>query len=278
MNCAEFEDRLNEDFDASQKPRGGRLGTVLSADLAEHAGECETCRGLSERLQLLADCLGVWRDQIPEIDLTEAVMSAHRRPSTEAERGPAADSPVAVGILSAGSRRRALPRLGSPGLSSRVVRRRAVWLAMGSLVAIAAFALLVPGLGLVGPQSVPGPHMAVKPAGQNQDSAIAPRSDAIAARSNEQVKDGADSVDPVLDQAQIAYRDLAQKAAGALDEVAMFVRPLSSESRARAEPGGEKGTGWIDGLQHQLKPIGRSLDDAFDFLWQAGESADPSKT
>jgi hypothetical protein len=262
---------LNEHFDASQKPRGGRLGTGASADLAEHAGECETCRAHYERFQLLADSLVVWREQIPEVDLTEAVMAAHCLQSTEAGSMPVAQSPAAGGIPNARSARRAVALPGSSGLGSRVVRRRALWLAAGSLAAIAAFALLVPRLTRVVPKSVPGPDVARARDGRTDDSAIS-------ARSDEQLKDSANTLDPVLDQAQVAYHDLAQKAAGALDEVAMFVRPLSSGTRLHSEPGADQGTGWIDGLQHQLKPIGRSLDDAFDFLWQAGESADPSKT
>ncbi len=45
-----------------------------------------------------------------------------------------------------------------------------------------------------------------------------------------------------------------------------------------ADPRPGEREGWIDGLQHQLKPIGRSLDHAFDFLWEAGQSADGRKT
>jgi hypothetical protein len=271
MNCAEFEDRLNEHFDASQKPRGGRLGTGASVDLAEHVGECETCRALYERFQLLADCLCVWREQIPEVELTEAVIAAHRLPSTAGGPVPVAQSPAASGIPIARSARHALALSGSAGLGASAVRRRALWLAAASLAAIAAFALLIPRMGRIVPKSVLRPDVARAHDGRTEDSAIA-------ATSDEQVNDSAKTLDPVFDQAQVAYHDLAQKAAGALDEVAMFVRPLSSETRPQGEPGSEKGTGWIDGLQHQLKPIGRSLDDAFDFLWQAGESADPSKT
>ena len=131
--------------------------------------------------------------------------------------------------------------------------------------------MLVPKLAWVVPQPVPERDVAIARDGQVEDSAIA-------AGSDERVKDSANELDPVLDQAQVAYHDLAQKAAGALDEVAMFVRPLSQGNTPDSEPRSEKGTGWIDGLQHQLKPIGRSLDDAFDFLWQAGQLADPSKT
>jgi hypothetical protein len=75
------------------------------------------------------------------------------------------------------------------------------------------------------------------------------------------------------------YYDLAQKAAGALGEVAVYVMPGSSPPpMAPSDAGPEGAAGWIDGVKHQLQPIGRSLDDAFDFLWEAGQSADSSKT
>jgi hypothetical protein len=157
-------------------------------------------------------------------------------------------------------------------LGSRVIRRRGFWLAAGSLVAIAAFALLVPRLAQVLTPSVPGRDVADARDRQTEDSAVP-------TQSREQSSDSADELDPVLDQAQVAYHELAEKAAGALDEVAiMFVRPRSPGDRPDSLSLSVKGTGWIDGLQDQLKPVGRSLDDAFDFLWQAGQSADPSKT
>src|SRR5580704_13444123 len=92
MICTEFEDRLHDQFEAAHVPRGARFGSGASADLAEHAGECETCRALYERFQLLADCLGAWREQIPEVDLAQAVMAAHQLQATEAEPLLAAQS------------------------------------------------------------------------------------------------------------------------------------------------------------------------------------------
>jgi hypothetical protein len=87
---------------------------------------------------------------------------------------------------------------------------------------------------------------------------------------------------PVVDRAAAlpeaardVYYDLAQKAAGAIGEVTVFVMPGSSpQMMAPTDHRPEARTDWIGGLQHQLQPIGRSLDDAFDFLWQAGEAAD----
>ena len=60
-----------------------------------------------------------------------------------------------------------------------------------------------------------------------------------------------------------------------------FIVVMPGASRSPMSPSdslAERTGGWIDGLQHQLKPIGRSLDHAFDFLWEAGQSADSSKT
>ena len=71
------------------------------------------------------------------------------------------------------------------------------------------------------------------------------------------------------------FRASCKLAAGAWDEVTLLVAP---ESKNTAPPERSRQTeakeGWIDGLQHQLKPMGRGLDNAFDFLWQAGQSGD----
>jgi len=81
------------------------------------------------------------------------------------------------------------------------------------------------------------------------------------------------------DQAEAPYYDLAQKAAGALGEVTAYVMPGSPpRPMPPSHPRPDGAGAWIDGLRHQLKPIGRSLDHAFDFLWEAGQSADSSKT
>ena len=83
----------------------------------------------------------------------------------------------------------------------------------------------------------------------------------------------------VTDTPRDAYSDLALKAAGALGEVTAYVMPAAPPHRM-SPPEVESGTtgGWIDGVKNRLKPIGRSLDDAFDFLWEAGQSAEESKT
>jgi hypothetical protein len=71
------------------------------------------------------------------------------------------------------------------------------------------------------------------------------------------------------------YAGLVQLAAGAWDEVTLFIAPESKNpTLPENSPQAETKDGWIDGLQHQLKPMGRGLDNAFDFLWQAGQSGD----
>jgi hypothetical protein len=60
--------------------------------------------------------------------------------------------------------------------------------------------------------------------------------------------------------------------------MSMLVLPsVPAKSAAAAtvkDPPAEQTAGWIDEFERELKPVGRSLDNAFDFLWRAGESAD----
>src|SRR5438552_3102078 len=69
MNCADFEERLHEQF--------GDSCLSEAPDLLEHTLHCPACRATYERFRLLTDCIGPWRGQVPDIDLTDAVLSAH---------------------------------------------------------------------------------------------------------------------------------------------------------------------------------------------------------
>jgi hypothetical protein len=86
------------------------------------------------------------------------------------------------------------------------------------------------------------------------------------------------SPEPETDRAP--YFDLAQRAAGALGQMSMLVLPAAAREREAAPPPprdespAARSAGWIDDFERELKPVGRSLGNAFDFLWRAGESAD----
>jgi hypothetical protein len=74
---------------------------------------------------------------------------------------------------------------------------------------------------------------------------------------------------------RVPYYDLPHRAAGALDQITLFVLPgKTTPQMPTQEPPAQGAPGWINDFEHRLKPIGRSLGDAFDFLWRAGESVD----
>jgi hypothetical protein len=55
----------------------------------------------------------------------------------------------------------------------------------------------------------------------------------------------------------------------------MLVLPdETAPSRRPEDPPADGQTGWMDDFEREIKPVGRSLGNAFDFLWRAGESVD----
>lgn len=123
----------------------------------------------------------------------------------------------------------------------------------------------IPGLWNLGPAEKQ--PVAVRPKEKTNPSAVAP----IARRQ---------PMKPAREEAPASYYVLAQKAVGALGEVAVLVLPAhpSKSPMPAPEIPSARQSDWLEGLQNQIQPIGRSLGDAFDFLWQAGESQDGTKT
>jgi hypothetical protein len=105
------------------------------------------------------------------------------------------------------------------------------------------------------------------PAHPVADSTAAPKSSPAVAREIE-----GDEL-ALLDDAGKTYRHLASRAAGAIDDVAQFVSPGGNAPSA-VENNSDSRPVWIE----ELRPIGKSLADAFDFLWQAGAGEDGSRT
>ncbi len=273
MNCTDFEDRLHAQFAAARFDE--------TPDLTDHAGQCSACRLELEQFRLLADSLRVWRDQVPDVDLTDAVVAAcrlesessslarHTGPMVMPRRDSIESTPRSPSASPAGIVARRFP---FPAWFNS--RRRTLWLAVGSLVGVLVFAVVLSGLIKKVPLNDAGPQVAKTPAPAELHSTP------NAAERIQPVNPTA-SPPPTVPEAAArdAYYDLAQKAAGALGEVTVYVMPGSSaRPMSPADERPEKTGGWIEGVKHQLQPIGRSLDDTFDFLWEAGQSADSSKT
>ena len=252
MNCTDFERHLNDLF--------GAAGLPHAAETPSHATQCPRCRETWERFRLLHEATDLWRKQTPEVDLSRAVVRSLSLPQSRLAPGDKIDSHSS---RSAARDARAAERAARGGFREDFSLRRR------TLLATLAAATLLFALGLA------WQFWRNEPAGGKMARRVDPVADP-APRELDPQRAGLPDAEPDLPD-PAPYRDLVQQATGALGDVAAFVMPGSNRSMPRA---GEARTSadWIDGLQHQLRPIGRSLEDAFDFLWQAGESADRTRT
>ena len=270
MDCIEFENRLNEQF--------GPARFEEAADLDCHAEQCPACRALLDQFRLVSDSLELWREQVPEVDLSEAIVS-DRRAAVAAwtahadERRLASSRRVSSAKLAhefKSAQAGIVARPAVPGLGGRVASR--VWLAGVSLAALVVAAVFIFWPREDASQPIHRPQLA---GNTERPAEVATEK---GAEDQDVDRPPAAVPAPFPGPQGAAYYDLAQKAAGALDDVSAFVMTGTAALTPASEAGAQEAGGWIDGLQHQLQPIGRSLDDAFDFLWQAGQSADSSQS
>jgi hypothetical protein len=264
MNCLEFEMRLHEQFTPGQLEEG--------AEVVEHARRCPACRETLEKFRILSECLPAWREQVPDVDLTDAVVSAHelheKRPLTRSTGLVAMPASLRFGQSRYSQSTVSAGIVARSPLPVRFRRQRAVWLA-----AVAAVGLLLVAIYFSRPASDSPPSVTQSPAAQVPDAGS--NNSPVNLTGQEREVSADDRAAALPEGAGEVYYDLAQKAAGALGEVTVFVMPVSSpQTMTPRNEHPDRPTDWIGGLQHQLRPIGRSLDDAFDFLWQAGEAAD----
>ena len=237
MNCADFASRLNDEFDGSDTPP--------TADLVDHAAQCASCRATWEGFRLLSDCIGAWRQETPEVDLAPAVVFALNQ---SAPRSP--EQPEIAPRQSSVSR----PR------SRYTSRARAQAVAAALLIAALLFPVLRRSAILTPPvaqtTAFPGDSVPVDVVVQHDQ--------------------GTRQLATQLDPDHVPYYDLAQRAAGALGQMTMLVlRDEAAPPFHHEEPPADgQAAGWMDDVGRELKPVGRSLGNAFDFLWRAGESAD----
>src|SRR6185295_5893192 len=92
-----------------------------ASGLREHCRTCDDCRAAWERGRILADAIASWRDEFPEVDLVEAVVTAHLQPEAElpvAAVLPLVDRAVPVGLVNGAF---------SEGRPTAVAARRSGW-------------------------------------------------------------------------------------------------------------------------------------------------------
>ncbi len=269
MNCAEFQTRLNDDFEG--------LTGGPAADLAFHASECSTCRETYEGFRLLADGIGDWRRATPDVDLVEAVICALQEPAPGLpQKTVSSPLPTAAGRSRANRRSVAFPVVGA-----------AVLLTVVSLLVVLRPARTIHAPVAQVPQAerslaatVDREHNTPSAdAGPDAGHVDAGHAEAGNPDNDETLPQVAQAASPAPPAEPGPYFDLAQRAAGAWGQMTMLVLPAGSaegsvrQSPAVAQPQPQRSAGWIDDVERGLKPVGRGLDNAFDFLWRAGESA-----
>jgi hypothetical protein len=247
MNCAEFEADIQRQLDARCVGDHDRLRA--------HRLACLACREVWEGAQLLSDAIAVWHDEIPEVDLVEAVVAAHSNRDSSA-RDAVANPGGGGSVWRTQGGRRPVPDAINPARAKRGRKSSALLVAAVCLVALTAISWLVPSGDLkapvMGERGMAAMALPVPTAAPPGDVAL-------------------------LDQAGAAYDTLARSAVGAIEEFAWIVIPIRMSPSANDE-GDPAGGRWIEGLQDDWQPLREHLDEALDFLRDVGDERASSRT
>jgi len=273
MNCSEFETQLDERFAAS--------GLTESPELAEHAAQCVDCQIRWAQYRLLAESIVVWRDQTPEADLVESVMAARQIFTDCCDSDENRD-------LAAVSRALIDARSASAAAAATHTAARQRWhmpARFPALAGLAAVLCVTIAIWLLRDKPSTAPTATNhsgddNPVAANRTPATDPSAANRLASAPRTDGAGREGTEPELAPELAPYSTLVQMARSAFSEATVLILPdaMAARMSPREAPSPEDGSaepdGWIDGLQQQLRPVGRSLGDAFDFLWQAGQSVD----
>jgi hypothetical protein len=233
MKCCESLELLEAQFD--------RLFWFESPGVAVHLKRCASCRKTWRAQKKLWQAINEWRRDAPRAELTDAVVARHLRSTAAPFR---ARRPLA-----------ALPRVLR---SVQRAKRRPAALVVAASVIVGAF-LLPSIISSERPrQDRPAGEPSLIASAQAQRPAPAPL--ATSSGANRPPR-------PV----SASHDALARKAIGALGAAVTMVAP--SRAAGQSEAPAAAPSAWIDTLGAAMQPIGRGLEDAFDFLWTAGASA-----
>lgn len=261
MDCFEFERELQERIDR------GFAGD--SDSLRTHRDDCPRCLAAWQQSRLLDEAIGVWRERLPEVDLVASVVARATQPEPPTVTAPRPAAPV---LRPGRFGKRAV--LAAAGVAAALL----IWSLQpareaengGDLPAVASNANALDGQGV---GTAPAPVEEARDPADLAAAASPPAVSAVAAN--------------VASLDEEPYGTLARSAIGVWEDFAWSIVPgRSAPPAAPRSADGHESTGaarsidsegWFDGLGHQLKPIGRGVGDAFDFLWQAGQ-LDNSRT
>lgn len=266
MTCIEFEALLQAFLDE------GAFDDEVDG-LRAHRETCAACRESWDRARLLADAIVAWREDLPDVDLVDSTLAAHFAAFPEArtvDPGPEIHRVVPSCVMPS----RVMPSRVNPNSAPKARRTIAAIVSALALVVVAAVLTRKEGAApevAIGPKVTIGPEVAIgkRTKETRQQSRAVPAALPPAEEPNERP-----------DQADVAYGPLARTAAGAIEEFAWMMLPARPMPVGPNDTDEESGSprSLLEGWQRQLRPIGQSVGDTFDFLREVGRAPDDRRT
>jgi len=247
LPCTEFDRRLEAAIEERRLPE---------AALREHAAGCERCRAAWEQYALLDEAITAWRAGVPDVDLTDSVLS---RLAFDSQTTAPAATVAAVHS-----------------------RRRARWIAVASASAAALLvALLLSPLARVNdaPEVAGNQPVlpATGPANSSTPEAAEPLAPVVAVRPAVDENDDDTELTLLVRDAGSAYLGLANGAAEAVAQGAMLLPAVALVSGDGVTVD-EAPASWVDQFRRDLTPIGRNIENALEFLFDAVPAEPPPAT
>lgn len=246
MSCSDFQEQMQSLlFDQWRKDVG-------ESALLEHVEECCECRAEWQRLQTLAEAVRAWKAAVPEIELTDRVVSAARQLHADTKTAAVRDH------LSEPSDLR--PYSAVQGHFAKSSRRAL----MASLAGLAALVMLVTVFDQPEPRS--------------------PTSHSIPSVTHEQNRqpfatEAASSPDvrTLVSGVGSAYLSVVQETAGVVNSATAMALPRGFRS-ADSAPDDVPGVQWLEGVGRGWEPIQKSVGTMLDTFLKPAPADDPSRT
>ncbi|MCY2964406.1 MAG: hypothetical protein NT069_12345 [Planctomycetota bacterium] len=262
MNCTEFDRLWQRRFDGE--------GSLVSLAEEAHLEGCERCQAHYEAGLMLEESLGAWRSERPQVDLARQIVRALRddRPiprTVAATQSTNETSAPSIAIAS-----RVLP---APGRSER--RERLLRLAFALVGGLATLTGVWVFVGALTAPPAPAPIVTMERPAPRERTHKTP---------DVRTRSDSDRDQEMVRRTRQAYEPMARKAAGAIDQMAMMVVPGWARIGQAPETVPAKPTNRVDDskpsdephllqqLEREIRPIGKGVGEALDFLWIAGDS------
>ncbi len=253
-NCTKFEDHLlgavenhNSPGDAFDEESDAE--SAVWRELRAHANACPDCRKLWNEFAILDRVLPVWKDQLPQVNLADAVLARWREEQSAIHPASAAASP-----------------------DKSATRHKPAGRSFFALATVLAVAGLI-GLSFLFVPPTDEDLPATQPVSTTNNEPAAEKTDGPKTIENDESADW----QTLARNAGSAYRVLADDAADSFASAMVFVpppQPAVESAKPIIKPQPSKG--WVEEIETGFKPIGHDVGQAMGFLFEALPNDPPS--